>query len=253
MLLERYINTVNAFQVGIDSEGEIIFQTNNILSKHAEIEMTSKLDTNKLAKMAFYYNFASYSILAGCVYVICMIISSFKDKKIQRRTMVSSMKFRKYNMQLLFSNILLGIAFWIVYVILSFILIGDSMFSEHGYMYMLNSFAFTMLAVSVAFLIGNIVKSKNAINGIVNVVALGSSFLCGAFVPLEYLPDSVLKIAHILPSFYYISNNETISSLETINHETINPIIINMGIVLAFAVGFIIITNIIVKKTVKQD
>ena len=36
--------------------------------------------------------------------------------------------------------------------------------------------------------------NKNAINGIINVVALGSSFLCGTFVPVEFLPNRVFFI-----------------------------------------------------------
>ena len=36
--------------------------------------------------MSFYYNFANYSILAGCVYVICLILSSFKAENIENNT-----------------------------------------------------------------------------------------------------------------------------------------------------------------------
>ena len=122
------------------------------------------------------------------------------------------------------------------------------MFTTHGLIYIENSFIFTICAVTIAFLIGNLVNNKNAINGIVNVVALGSSFLCGAFVPMEWLPDSVLKIAHILPSYYYISTNEALKELEVINLETLKPILANMGILLGFAMGFVILRNILSKK-----
>ena len=107
------------------------------------------------------------------------------------------------------------------------------------------------IILTIAFLIGNIINDKNAINGIVNVIALGSSFLCGAFVPMQWLPDSVLKIAHILPSYYYISTNEILVNLETINFETLKTILINMVAILLFSFGFIIITNIISKRKQK--
>ena len=76
----------------------------------------------------------------------------------------------------------------------------------------------------------------------------GSSFLCGAFVPVEWLPDTILKIAHILPSYWYIQTNEAVKTLETIDFETLKPILINMGVVLLFSLLFIVITNIITKK-----
>ncbi len=40
---------------------------------------------------------------------------------------------------------------------------------------------------------------------------------------------SIKKIAHILPTYWYIQNNEIVKKLETINFETLKPIIVNMG------------------------
>lgn len=125
------------------------------------------------------------------------------------------------------------------------------MFSLNGIIYILNLFVFTICALSIAFLIGNLVNNKNAINGIVNVVALGSSFLCGAFVPAQFLPDTVLKIAHILPTYYYINNNEIISKFETLSIDNIKPIAINILIMFIFTIAFVVITNIISKKKSK--
>ncbi len=251
MLITRYIKVANTYQKNIQEEEELIIKINETLSKQTQIEVTSKLDTNNLAKATFYYNFANYSILAGCVYVICLILSSFKEEKIRKRTIVSSMNYKKYNRQLLVSNSLFVIVLWVVYVILSFILIGNIMFTANGIMYIINSFMFTICATTIAFLIGNLITNKNAINGIVNVIALGSSFLCGAFVPMKWLPDIVLKIAHILPSYYYIKNNELLAELENISFESLQPILINMGIILLFAIAFMIIANVFSKRRLK--
>ena len=248
MMLERYIKVANIYMTNIVSEDELINKINDTLSKQTEIEITSKLDTDNLSKATFYYNFASYSILAGCVYVICLILSSFKEEKIQKRTIISSMNYKKHNRQLLLSNGVLAIMLWLFYIVLSFILVGKTMFTAHGLILIINSLVFSICALTIAFLIGNLVNNKNAINGIVNVVALGSSFLCGAFVPVEWLPDAVIKIAHILPSYWYIQNNEAVKTLEIINFETIQPIIINMVVILLFSIIFVILTNIISKR-----
>lgn len=248
MLLTRYINVANIYNKNISSEQQMLEKINETLSKQTQIEITSKLDTNNLSKATFYYNFANYSILAGCVYVICLILSSFKQEKIAKRTIISSMNYKKYNRKLLLSSSLFTIILWLLYVVLSFILIGNIMFTLHGLIYIINSFIFTICALTISFLIANLVNNKNAINGIVNVVALGSSFLCGAFVPVEWLPDTVLKIAHILPSYWYIQTNENIKLLEEVNIQNLKPILINMLIILVFTIIYIIITNIISKK-----
>ena len=248
MLVSRYIKIANTYVKNIESEEELINKINETLSKETKIEISSKLDTDNLSKACFYYNFANYSILAGLVYVICLILSSFKKENIQKRTIISSMNYKKINRKLLLSSSLVAVGLWLSYVVLSFILVGNVMFTMHGMMYIANSFIFSICALTIAFLIGNLITNKNAINGIINVVALGSSFLCGAFVPMEWLPDSVLKIAHILPSYYYISTNEMLKQLEVFNLDTMKPIIINMGAIVIFTAGFIIITNIISRK-----
>jgi len=253
MMLERYLKVANIYNNSLDNEEDIIEKVNNTLSKETEVEITSKLDTNNLSKVAFYYNFASYSLLAGCIYVICLILSSFKEKNIKKRTIISSMNYKEYNRKLLLSNSIFSIVLWIFYVLLSFILLGDIMFTTHGLIYIINSFIFTLCALTIAFLIGNLVSNKDAINGIVNVVAIGSSFLCGVFVPMEFLPESVLKIAHILPTYWYIKTNELLRNIEIFNLETLKPIIINMFIIIVFIIIFIIITNIISGKKRKID
>lgn len=248
MMLERYIHVANTYQKKVKLEDELISKINETLSNKTDIEVTSKLDTDNLSKATFYYNFASYSILAGAVYLICLVIASFNKEEVRKRTIISSMNYKKHSRQLLISNGALAITLWLLYIVLSFIIVGKAMFTVHGIILMINSFVFSICALTIAILIANLVNNKNAINGIVNVVALGSSFLCGAFVPIEWLPDTVLKIAHILPTYWYIQNNEIVKKLETINFETLKPLIVNMGVVVIFSIIFIILTNIMLKK-----
>lgn len=260
MLLARYVKVQNIYVKELAKqtdnktltdeklENEIIEKINQTISKQTEIEMTSKLDTTGLEKATFYYNFANYTLLAGAILVICLILSSFHEERIRKRTIVSSMKYQKHNRILLLSNGLFALVLWLFYVLISFFVVGNVMFSTQGLIYIVNSFVFTLCALTIAVLVGNIVNNKNAMSGIVNVIALGSSFLCGAFVPVEWLPDTVLKIAHCLPSYWYIQSNELVKTMEEFNLETLKPIMMNMGVVLLFAIGFIIVANLIERK-----
>ena len=206
--------------------------------------MTSKLETGELSKVSFYYNFASYSLLAGSIFVICMILASFKSEKISKRTIVSSMNYKKYNRKLLIANGIFAVLLWALYVIISIIMFKDTILSIRGLIYLLNSLIFTFCALSIAFLIGNLVKNKEAISGIVNVIALGSSFLCGAFVPMEWLPDTVLKIAHVFPTYWYIKTNEALKTVEEINFNSVKPLFANMTVMVGFIIFFVVIINI---------
>lgn len=251
MLVKKYINLADVYSRTYEDEEEIIKHINETLSLEIDTELTSKVDTNTLSRVTFYYNFLSYSVLAGCVYVICLILSSFKNKEINKRTIISSMDYKKFNMKLLLSNCLFAIVLWLIYVILGFVLVG-SVPNDYLVIYLINSFIFTICSVTIAFLISNLINNKNAINGIVNVVALGSSFLCGAFVPMEWLPDSVLTIAHILPSYWYIKTNELLKGIEVFDMNSLGPIIINMGVLIGFIIILIVLTNIVTKLKLKK-
>lgn len=247
MLIEKYIKTILIYREYYEGE-ELINKVSDVIENNVNIELKTILDTSELNAMTRYFNFLNYAFLAGCVYCISMILSSIKEDNVRKRTIISSYNYKKYNGIVLLSNAIVILAMWVLYIILSFILFKDLMISLNGLAYIINSFIFAICSLTVGFLIGNITQNKNAIGGIVNVVALGTSFLCGCFVPFQYMPDYVLKIAHIFPTYYYVSNNELIKTMEVFNFNTIKPLLINGTLVCFFSLIFIIITNYINKK-----
>ena len=248
MLLKKYIKVANTYNEYIKDENELVTKINETLNKQSEVKLTSKVDNRILNRATVYYNFVSYSLLGSLIYIICIVLTSFKDPKVQKRIIISSTNYKKINRQLLASNILFSLIVWAFFVVVSLVLIGDFMYTPQGLIYILNSFLFTICATSLAFLLGTVIKNRGAIDGVVNVIALGSSFLCGVFAPIEMIPDYVLKIAHVLPSYYYVRNNEAVKTLEVMNYENLQPILLNGIIILCFSLLFIILTNIISKK-----
>lgn len=247
MLVEKYIKTALIYKDYYKGE-ELVDKINKATEINTEVELKTSLDTSKLNLATRYFNFLNYAFLAGCVYCISMILSSLKEKNVSKRTIVSSYNLRKYNRIVLLSNTIVIFAMWLLYMILSFLLFKELMISLNGLAYIINSLIYAICSLTIGFLIGNITQNRNAIGGIVNVVAIGSSFLCGCFVPFEYMPEYVVKIAKILPAYYFVSNNELINKMELFNFETLKPLLINGAIVLAFSIVFIIITNYISKK-----
>lgn len=247
MLVQNYFDTFNIYNDYYDGD-ELFGRLDNALDLDINVEVKSKIDTNSLSRMARFFNFLNYAILAGCVYSISMILASLKSENVRKRTIVSSYDYKKYNRIVLASCSIIIIGMWILYMILALIIFKDLFISMNGLWYAINSFVFSLCALCIGFLIGNITQNKGAISGIVNVVSLGSSFLCGCFVPFEFMPDYVIKIAHIFPTYYFVINNEALKVMDNFSLSNVSPLIFNMGIVLIFGVCFIIITNYVSKK-----
>ena len=252
MNLTRFLDVANQYLATAASSGAqtvdeatLIKNLEATLATEVDVQLTSALDTTSLDRAAFYYNFMNYPLLVGCIYIVATVMLSFRDEKISRRIAMGGVTPEHVNRILLAANALFALALWLSYVLISFVVVGPVMFSLHGLWLILNSFVFTLCATALAFLIANLLRSRNAINGITNVVALGSSFLCGAFVPITWLPDGVVAAAHILPSYWYISANDLITTLETFTFDSPQPAILHFLVILAFAALFTVIANLL--------
>lgn len=247
MLVQNYFDSFNIYNNYYDGD-ELFDRLDNALNLDVNVEVKSKIDSNSLSRMARFFNFLNYAILAGCVYSISMILASLKSENVRKRTIVSSYDYKKYNRIVLGACSIVIIGMWLLYMILALIIFKDLFISMNGLWYVINSFVFSLCSLCIGFLIGNITQNKGAISGIVNVVSLGSSFLCGCFVPFEFMPDYVIKIAHIFPTYYFVINNEALKVMDNFSLSSVSPLILNMGIVLIFGVCFVIITNYVSKK-----
>lgn len=246
-ILSRYLKIQNIYNKLDLSEEELINTINTNLNSKTDIEITSKLDTRKTSNLDRYFNFASYSVMAVVLYIICLVMSSFKENTLNKRIIVSGMNYKKHNFLILLSSLVYSIVVWILYVILGIILLKVNIFDLRVAMYILNMLIFTFVSLTLSLFISNLLNNKNAINGIVNVVALGSSFLCGAFVPAMYLPSGVLAFSRILPSYWYVNSNDILSNIEYLNFNTLKVVFINMSILIIFSIIFIILNNIVSK------
>lgn len=248
MLLTRYLKIQSIYAKNISTEQELITVINKNLSKTSEVTITSKVDRAKTSRVSRYFNFASYSAMFIIIFVICMVLSSFHTKTIKKRTIISSMNYKTHNKYLLRASFIYSIIVWLLFMLLGTILFSNTILSLRGLVYALNLFIFIFTSLTLALLLSTLIDNKDAVNGIVNVISLGSAFLCGAFIPTEWLPETVIKISRIFPTYWYVNSNDLLASLQTINMTSLNQVIINMIVMLVFALIFIIINNLVSKK-----
>ncbi len=248
MISSRYIKLVEYFKRSNTSFEDIVLNVRKTLENSVDVSLTSRLDTNSLSKMSTYFNFSNYTILASLVFVLCIILNSFKNENVAKRIVVSGMNYKKFNRYLLLSSICFSFVLFLIYVLFSFIIIGNNMISINGIICIINMLIFIICSTAFAFLLSSFINNKDALGGIVNTIALGSSFLCGAFVPQRWLPDSVLFLGHIFPSYYFIKSNELAIEIENLGNSNFYSIIINNCILICFTIVFILLKKYIDKR-----
>ena len=118
MMLKRYIKLQNIYNKEASSEDELITLINDNINDDVNVKITSKVDTSKTYNIAYYFNFASYSILAIIIYIVCLALCSFKEESISKRINISSINYKSHNNKILLASIVFSSIVWLLFVII---------------------------------------------------------------------------------------------------------------------------------------
>ncbi|MFZ5351854.1 MAG: ABC transporter permease [Bacillota bacterium] len=250
-LINKYLNTALIYAENMDnlSEEQLISYIDKDLKQEVEVNLkNSAAEVSKNEKVAFYFNYLAYSVLAILILGICSVMIVYNSTDLKKRNLCTPIRLRSINFQIILGNMSFAAIAWFALIFTSFIMYGSYMFSSRGLLFLLNSLVFTLAALSISFFLGNAVKSKGAMSAATNVVALGTSFISGVFVPQAILGETVLKIASFTPSYWYVKSNNIIAGLTSFNMEGLIPVFGNMMIVLGFAAAILAVTLAITKQ-----
>lgn len=229
-----------------DSE-KIISSLNQRLDQSPTVRLASKNATN-LSKIAAFFNFASYTIMAIILYVTCFINASFNKSPVKKRTMVSSLHLKKYSFSLLLANSIFAFSVFVLLTTLSFFVLGDIVLTPFFIFEILNILLYSLAALALAELVSTFNLSRDAVSGVVNLLSLAPAFLSGAFVPTYFLPSFVLTIAHIFPTYWFIDTNNKITTMTEFNFSSFLTILPNLLVLVLFSIIFIVANLVLSKK-----
>ena len=230
-----------------ENSEKIISGLNQRLDQSPTVRLASKNATN-LSKIAAFFNFASYTIMAIILYVTCFINASFNKSTVKKRTMVSSLHLKKYNFSLLLANSIFAFSVFALLTTLSFFVLGNIVLTPFFILEILNILLYTLAALTLAELVSTFSLSRDAVSGVVNLLSLAPAFLSGAFVPTYFLPSFVLTIAHIFPTYWFIDTNNKITTLTEFNFNSFLTILPNLLVLVLFSIIFIVANLVLSKK-----
>ena len=238
--ISSYINTLKLNLDGGYSFDETLTETaKTVDSSKSDVEVIEFEETTKSKDTGIFYFFQYFAYIAISILVVGIppILISFHKKDLASRVTCSSYSKIKQTTEIGLGCVTYSIGLWIILMICATLIYGPSQtLSSTGLMCMLNSLVYTIVIISITLLIGSFRLSSDSLNLVSNVLSLGTSFLCGVFVPLWMLSDSVVAFSKFLPAYWYIKNNNMISGF---THEAIsmNTYWSNLGIQLLFAIA----------------
>ena len=160
----------------------------------------------------YFFAYVPYILLCLCIVGISPVLVVLHKPQIRERIQCSSYSFAKTNRETILGTLSAGLLFGILYLVCAVIGARERVFTVQGGLHCLNLLAFLMVALGIVFLVGQVMKKAETVSMVSNVIALGMSFLSGVFVPIEFLGDGIIKIAHFLPAYWYIMGARLIDS-----------------------------------------
>jgi ABC-2 type transport system permease protein len=251
LAINNYFNTARLYitQEPDLSQEELADKVSLSLDHKTEITVEkSSISTDAFGYGKFFFNYLAYSLVSILITGTSIVMIVWKNQELYRRTEVSPLKRGTINMGKLMALALFTVMTWFILVAAYFFLSGKFAFDIQLVLYIANSFVFAFMALWLSFLIGTLLKSRNAISAASNVLSLGPSFISGVFVPQELLGQNVLSIAKFTPTYWYVTANNMIDAMKETNSETIMQIFSNTAVVFGFGVAFLIISYVLGRR-----
>lgn len=249
--INQYFNTARLYVKNDKSitQDQLVKHLSNDLSSSTSVEMkkTGQAESNHHYANV-YFNFLAYCMFAVLILGISAIMLVFNNQDLQRRNFCSPVRAGSINFQFMLANFIFSFACWGIMILFYTIFDRQNISCANTLYFLFNSIVFTFCGACISYFIGNLVKGRQAVSAVCNVVTLGPCFISGVFVPQEFLNATVLKIASFTPTYWYVKANSQIAALTNFDFSNLSPIFSNMLIELGFGIAFFVLSMVVGKR-----
>ncbi len=217
--LSNYIRLVKVFTKDGMSLKDACASAGEELGKEVEVEVVTPpgsevLDANYTDNFALFFRLLPYLLIAIMVNVLSAILVTLNKKDQKMRIECSSVRMSSYMSQIFFGSGVLTILIWGLFMVSGMIVYGGMYTGLHCWLAVFNSLIFALIAALMAILISTFNPSGTVVNMIAQILGLGMSFICGAFVSQSYLGEGVLAFARIFPVYWFEKANDMLAGIQ---------------------------------------
>ena len=99
--------------------------------------------------------------------------------------------------------------------------------------------AYTLVPVSLGFLLGQLGLGENAANVIANIGGLALSFLGGAWISSDLMPAALVTVARFTPTYWANRAMTGAADVTSVSADTVLPLLADCGVCALFAVALL--------------
>lgn len=219
--IDTFLSTYKAYLAGGFTGREAYDKTLQTIASQSEVSFYNEEASNTLPSIHYFYVYLPYALI--CIIILCIgpMLIAFHGTQIKDRVNCSRLSSITKNISLLFASSIYTLGIVLFYFIVSLILYSSDVTADTIFLRLLNVVIQAFVCLAFTFLFSLLTKKVPLLNMFSNVFGLGSSFLCGIFVPREFLSDSVAAFGRFLPAYWYINVEDALCNFSPEVYSTI--------------------------------
>lgn len=194
--------------------------------------------------LVVFAQFSTYPLFAFATVSISTLMTALGRRPVRSRTDSSPVSGLARSMGVLGACLVVGTAGWVWVLGL-----GIGVFAHPGtgspapLLGIVGAalFAYELVAVATGFLLGQLGLGENAVNAIANILGMVLSFVAGAWVPVEFMPDALVSAARITPGYW--ANRAITGAAKTTSPDAhaLAPLLGDCGLCALFALAILVV------------
>lgn len=244
LYLNDYVRSVRTrMTLGLELP-EAITEAEKDLAREVPVEIVADpekeiRDENFTESFSVFFRLLTYIFVAVITNALCPILLSLNDGDRRKRIECSSVSVTSIVGQTFAGSAVLTVLIWLAFMICGMILYGGFYKGQNCALAVFGAFLFAMLTAMFSIFLCSFRLSAVAVGMISQIVGLGMSFLCGAFLPQTMLDDKVLAVGRLLPGYWYVKAIDVLSGAQT---GTMRDIRICFAALAGFFLLFLVLT-----------
>lgn len=222
-------------------------------AEKTEISFAAFVNENQNDACTVFFTYAPYLFITLGMNGVGIILLRFNAKEVKDRMECSATSMKSRIAGITGGILAFGAIMLAVVLIIAGVLSKGSIYTDVRFpFFMLNLVSMLVLGLSLGFLTGMVAKNSEEVSGMVNIVSLGLCFLGGVFVPQEFFSDTIIKVAKVFPTYWYVATNEIIGGMKEFDTALFGKIFSQMGLVFCYALVFFAVTLVVISNRRKR-
>ncbi|WP_454925590.1 ABC transporter permease [Actinomyces gerencseriae] len=190
--------------------------------------------------LTVYAQFSLYPLVAFAVVAISALMTALGRRAVRSRLDAAPVSGGARNLGLLGACLVVGVVGWLWILGLGVAVFGAGSVTTSAPLLGVVGAAlgsYMLVAVSLGFLVGQFGLGQNAANAVANIGGMALSFLAGAWVPIEWMPDAIARTARLTPGYWADQAISGAYNATSMSADVIRPLLVDCGICTLFAVA----------------